>query len=395
MSGASSTARSANRSAARESVLARPAATSAIVSGSVHRSQAFSTAARSGCSVNTARTIALRAPSQSRALALALMAQTTPATAPAATTTLATLLNTPPSYAGDRHALLRLPAMSSGARADNALAAGLDHPLPAEVVAGTGTAVLVAGWCFAPGSRVKSLKLTVNGAEQRVLAHGMSRRDVAAANPEHPESHASGFWGFVLIDAPGTASIGVKATLTGGRTERADLAEIHVIEAPDPVELAPPASGPLIAVAMATYNPDPELLAIQLDSLRAQSHANWVCVISDDCSDDKYYAQLKSAIANDPRFHLSRSSKRLGFYNNFERALTMVPSAADFVALADQDDRWHPDKLEVLLREIGDAALVFSDARLTTASGEVLASTYWSVRRRTTTVPLRCWPPTQ
>ncbi len=309
------------------------------------------------------------------------MAQTTPATAPAATTTLATLLNTPPSYAGDRHALLRLPAMSSGARADNALAAGLDHPLPAEVVAGTGTAVLVAGWCFAPGSRVKSLKLTVNGAEQRVLAHGMSRRDVAAANPEHPESHASGFWGFVLIDAPGTASIGVKATLTGGRTERADLAEIHVIEAPDPVELAPPASGPLIAVAMATYNPDPELLAIQLDSLRAQSHANWVCVISDDCSDDKYYAQLKSAIANDPRFHLSRSSKRLGFYNNFERALTMVPSAADFVALADQDDRWHPDKLEVLLREIGDAALVFSDARLTTASGEVLASTYWSVRR--------------
>ena len=39
---------------------------------------------------------------------------------------------------------------------------------------------------------------------------------------------------------------------------------------------------------------------------------------------------------------LSRSESRLGFYRNFERALSMVPPSADYVTLCDQDDYWHP-----------------------------------------------------
>ena len=45
----------------------------------------------------------------------------------------------------------------------------------------------------------------------------------------------------------------------------------------------------------------------------------------------------------------------------------MVPPGARHVALADQDDRWHPDKLETLLGALGDARMVFSDMRLTDA----------------------------
>ena len=52
----------------------------------------------------------------------------------------------------------------------------------------------------------------------------------------------------------------------------------------------------------------------------------------------------------DPRFVVSRSPRRLGFYRNFERALSLAPRRARrYVALADQDDAWHPDKLETLL----------------------------------------------
>ena len=58
-------------------------------------------------------------------------------------------------------------------------------------------------------------------------------------------------------------------------------------------------------------------------------------------------------MAGDERFVLSRSPRRLGFYRNFERALALVPRDADYVALADQDDAWHPDKLERLLAGIG------------------------------------------
>ncbi len=70
----------------------------------------------------------------------------------------------------------------------------------------------------------------------------------------------------------------------------------------------------------------------------------------------------------DPRFVLSPSPERLGFYRNFERAMSMAPAAADFVTLCDQDDSWHPDKLERLIAGIGGAQLAYSDARVVNQS---------------------------
>jgi hypothetical protein len=51
------------------------------------------------------------------------------------------------------------------------------------------------------------------------------------------------------------------------------------------------------------------------------------------------------------------------------------------VALCDQDDRWHPDKLAVLRAELGTAQLVYSDQRLVDAGGRVLRETLWKGRR--------------
>ena len=132
---------------------------------------------------------------------------------------------------------------------------------------------------------------------------------------------------------------------------------------------------------MATYNPPAELLTRQLDSIRAQTHGNWVCVISDDGSAPEAYARLQAAVAGDRRFVLSRSSRRRGFYRNFERALALVAGQADYVALADQDDAWRPDKLAVLLAEIGDAQLVYSDARVVASDGRLISETWWDQRR--------------
>ncbi len=78
---------------------------------------------------------------------------------------------------------------------------------------------------------------------------------------------------------------------------------------------------------------------------------------------------------------MSVAPRRLGFYNNFERALALAPRGARFVAMADQDDRWYPDKLERLLAAIGDAQLVYSDQRVIARDGEVMSDTYWSTRR--------------
>ena len=105
-------------------------------------------------------------------------------------------------------------------------------------------------------------------------------------------------------------------------------------------------------------------------------------MISDDCSGAEAYARLRAAVADDPRFVLSRSERRLGFYANFERALSLVGPDAEYVAMADQDDVWHPDKLEVLLAAIGDARLVYSDARVVARDGRAISETWWSTRRQ-------------
>src|SRR6201999_3967538 len=117
-----------------------------------------------------------------------------------------------------------------------------------------------------------------------------------------------------------------------------------------------------------------------LDSIREQTHGNWVCLISDDASSPEAFARLEELTRDDPRFVLSRSPERLGFYRNFERALSMAPAEADFVTLCDQDDRWHPVKLERLIDGIGSAQLVYSDARIVSPAGELVRPSYWTER---------------
>jgi hypothetical protein len=49
--------------------------------------------------------------------------------------------------------------------------------------------------------------------------------------------------------------------------------------------------------------------------------------------------------------------------------------------MADQDDVWHADKLATLVAEIGDARLIYSDARIIDGRGSVVSDTYWARRR--------------
>lgn len=141
------------------------------------------------------------------------------------------------------------------------------------------------------------------------------------------------------------------------------------------------AEAPLVAICMATFEPDPRLLERQIGSIREQTHENWRCLVSDDGSSPERLAHLRELTAGDGRFTLSAGEERLGFYANFGRALEMVPAEAGFVALADQDDRWYPEKLEALLAGLGLAQLVYSDMRIVDEQGVVVSETFWRGRR--------------
>jgi glycosyl transferase family 2 len=250
------------------------------------------------------------------------------------------------------------------------LRVGLDVPLPGELAIGKGTALFVCGTCFHRDARIRSLAFVLDGVEQAVAAHSMPRLDYFAslhpgvdpnasrtlrsdpASEDDPPMHSyrSGFWGIVRV-GPRTGEsceLGLRARLVGGGEATAALARLRLTtlpRRPTVVELEPGA-GPLVAICMASYEPPMDLFRRQLESIRSQTHRNWVCVISDDCSSPKSFATIQREVGDDPRFVVSRSPRRLGFYLNFERALTLSARNADYIALADQDDRWYPEKLE-------------------------------------------------
>jgi glycosyltransferase involved in cell wall biosynthesis len=283
----------------------------------------------------------------------------------------------------------------------------LESELPAELVVGRGSALFVCGWCFCPDQAIESMAFVVDGVAQPVAAHSMPRLDPFRAlhpavdpyatealthdpaSAEDPElrSYRSGFWGLVRVDPRplGPLLITLRADLVGGGLAEAVVGTVAVVapEAPLPLPAGTRGDqhGPLVMICMAAYNPAPELIEAQIASIREQTHRHWRCVISDDCSSRAGAEAIARAVGDDPRFIVSRSPRRLGFYRNFERALTLAPPQAELVALADQDDRWHPDKLTALIDGLGDAQLVYSDARVVARDGTVLADTWWQHRR--------------
>ena len=260
--------------------------------------------------------------------------------------------------------------------AERALEVRLDAPLPEVLAVGRGTAVFVAGSCFAPGRPIASLALLVDGAEQPVMAHGMPRLDLLRAT-EEPASYRGGFWGLACIAARAgrEVRIGLRARLRDGGELTAELGRIAVVTLPEPVPGAPH-----VAICMATFEPPLELFRRQVESIRAQTLTDWICVVSDDCSEPATVAAMEEAFGGDERFVLARSDRRRGFYHNFERALALAPRGARYVALADQDDDWRPEKLQTLLDGIGDARLIYSDQRIIAQDGSLLADTYWGAR---------------
>jgi glycosyltransferase involved in cell wall biosynthesis len=273
------------------------------------------------------------------------------------------------------------------------LVAGLEIPAPGRIAVGRGNAFVIGGYCYHPAERTKELAVRIGEVRQPVERFGLPRDDLYAEHaPDDPVASHAYRGGFVaLVDLAPTEraerrEIELVTTLDGGREATASAGAIEVEPALTPPADAPQPPfperpGPRVAICMATYEPPEDLMRVQLESIREQTHENWICLISDDCSSPDAFAGLEELTGADPRFAVSRSPSRLGFYRNFERALSMAPDTADYVTLCDQDDRWHPTKLERLLDGIGSAQLVYSDARIVTPAGELVRPSYWTERR--------------
>ncbi|WP_419677751.1 glycosyltransferase family 2 protein [Aliarcobacter lanthieri] len=117
----------------------------------------------------------------------------------------------------------------------------------------------------------------------------------------------------------------------------------------------------LVSIAMCTYNGD-RFIKEQIDSILSQTYSNIEIVIVDDGSKDSTQSIINEYLKKDNRIKFFQNKKNLGFVKNFEYAISLC--SGDYIALADQDDIWKKDKIDVFIKNIGNNLLIYSDAIL-------------------------------
>lgn len=124
---------------------------------------------------------------------------------------------------------------------------------------------------------------------------------------------------------------------------------------------------------MTTYNGE-QFLAQQLESIISQSYRTLEIIICDDGSTDSTRDILHRYAQKDIRIQLFFNETNIGLVKNFEKVLFLC--TGDYIALADQDDIWLAEKVEILLNNINGHILIHSDALLIDEKGNLFANSY-------------------
>lgn len=121
---------------------------------------------------------------------------------------------------------------------------------------------------------------------------------------------------------------------------------------------------PQISVAMASYNGSQFILE-QVESILSQTVMPFEIVIVDDASSDDTTRLIQSLSQSSKiPVRLIVNERNLGSTASFGRAI--LECKGDWIALADQDDVWLPNKLQTLIHKAvcDHCDAVFSDAEL-------------------------------
>lgn len=136
-----------------------------------------------------------------------------------------------------------------------------------------------------------------------------------------------------------------------------------------------------VSVALCTHNGS-RFIEAQVSSILAQQVLPSEIVVSDDASTDDTVAIVRRIAGDHPEvsFVVLQNPAALGVTANFEGAIRAC--TGDLIALCDQDDVWHPNRLSAALREFGSRPgldLLFGDARLVGPAGEDLHRSLFAV----------------
>jgi len=132
-----------------------------------------------------------------------------------------------------------------------------------------------------------------------------------------------------------------------------------------------------ISVAMATYN-GAAFIEKQLDSIISQTLKPVEIVICDDGSTDDTLKIIRK-YSKKTNIRLYQNDINLGYIKNFEKTMSLCTSP--LIALSDQDDIWHHDKLKILSKEINGNLSVFSDMKLIDENDIIISESFESYQK--------------
>jgi tetratricopeptide (TPR) repeat protein len=121
-------------------------------------------------------------------------------------------------------------------------------------------------------------------------------------------------------------------------------------------------SQPLISVIVTTYNPDISLLKLSLESIVFQTYQELEIIVVDDCSSDELSQTIqsllqKAGLDNIHSIAYKRNETNVGQYASRNIAIEMAKGK--FIAIQDDDDISHPQRLECQLQPmLSDAGLM-------------------------------------
>lgn len=127
---------------------------------------------------------------------------------------------------------------------------------------------------------------------------------------------------------------------------------------------------PLISIGLCTYNGE-AFLREQLESLVSQTYRPLEIRIRDDQSDDQTLKIIQEYQSKYSFIHLVQNQNRLGLQKNFEAVFR--DCSGELIAPCDQDDIWHPEKLERIQKSMADHQVVYHDSELVDENGKSMA----------------------
>lgn len=130
----------------------------------------------------------------------------------------------------------------------------------------------------------------------------------------------------------------------------------------------------MISVCVATYNGE-KYIKEQIESMICQLSPEDEIVVSDDGSTDGTIAIIQSF--KDDRIKIVQGPCKSKPALNFENAL--IHAKGDYIFLADQDDVWEQNKVEVMMNELKTNDLVLSDCSIVDKDLNTICPSYFSM----------------